>query len=178
MTLVITVVFREMHRNLIYLIKLSQKINQIKTFAYTTPTMLCWVFFPPSVLIFHQGDSIFTILAILINYCCYMHYPDTNSLCCWGAQGVMGRFPLQWQRSPSKSWREGGKLGHMVRKKVQFHNVAYSSNHPSPNQMEVQQKEPTEQNLCAWWGLNYWHKNKGLQPHQWATGRAEGRSVS
>lgn len=46
MTLVITVVFREMHRNLIYLIKLSQKINQIKTFAYTTPTMLCCWFFP------------------------------------------------------------------------------------------------------------------------------------
>lgn len=56
MTLVITVVFREMHRNLIYLIKLSQKINQIKTFAYTTLTMLCCFFFP-LVLIFHQGDT-------------------------------------------------------------------------------------------------------------------------
>lgn len=56
MTLVISVVFREMHRNLIYLIKLSQEVNQIKTFAYITTTMLCWYYFPLSIHFPPRGE--------------------------------------------------------------------------------------------------------------------------
>lgn len=96
MTLVITVVFGEMHRNLIYLIKLSQKINLIKIFTYTTSTML---FFPP-VFIISPGHSTFSTLAILINCFAatkcmrYIHLIAT-AYASEDLSGIVGRFELQ-----------------------------------------------------------------------------------
>lgn len=95
MTLVITVAFGEIHRNVIYLIKLSQKINGNKTFTYTTATMVFGVFFQYLLI-----ATLFGILAMLINYfvatkCIRYIYPIQTDYAAEDLNGIMAEFSLQ-----------------------------------------------------------------------------------